>query len=158
MSEIKLVFRLISSILFNIISLATAAKLGQGNVFTGVCDSVHRGGVCMLGYHPPGADTASRSRHPPGVDTPPLEQTPPPQSRHPPWEADSGIRSTSDRYASYWNAFLFYSKHTLRGLYPNSIAIDSNQITAEAYHRNAFLLFCFSVANIIFKKCIFLTF
>ena len=36
---------------------------------------------------------------------------PPPQSRppgaDPPREADSGIRSMSGRYASYWNAFLF---------------------------------------------------
>ena len=46
-----------------------------------------------------------------GIPPPPLkEQTPlqeqtPSQSRHPP-EADSGIRSTSGRYASYWNAFL----------------------------------------------------
>ena len=75
----------------------------------------------MLGYHHPGT-RPPRSRHPP-------EQTPPPQSR-PPWsrpprtdtplppeqtppgtdtprEADSSIRSTSGRYASYWNAFLF---------------------------------------------------
>ena len=81
--------------------------------------------------HPPGADTSQeqtplgadaplgadtpRSRHPP-EQTPlqsrhTLEQTPP--SRHPPgadtpWEADSGIRSTSGQYASYWNAFLFF--------------------------------------------------
>ena len=51
---------------------------------------------------PPGADT------PPGADipqkqTPPKEQTPPPTH-----EADSGIRSTSGRYASYWNAFLIF--------------------------------------------------
>ena len=39
-------------------------------------------------------------------DVPPWEQTPP-RSRHPPREADSSIRSTSGRYASYWNAFLF---------------------------------------------------
>ena len=68
--------------------LPAATKLGQGNVFTGVCDSVHRGGClpqCMLGYHPA-----------------PLQQSwhPPPQ------EADCGIQSTSGRYASYWNAFL----------------------------------------------------
>ena len=37
--------------------LPPATKLGQGYVFTRVCDSVHRGGLpqCMLGY-PPGAD------------------------------------------------------------------------------------------------------
>ena len=41
---------------------------------------------------------------------PPQEQTPPgadtPQEQTPPREADTGIRSTSGRYASYWNAFL----------------------------------------------------
>ena len=79
--------------------LPPAMKLGQGYVFTGICDSVNRGGrlpQCMLGYTPsrsrhhppseqtaPGADTplgadipSPRSRHPPGADTPP-EQTPP---------------------------------------------------------------------------------
>ena len=43
---------------------------------------------CMLGYTPP------RTRPHLGADTPPRE-------------ADSSIRSTSGRYASYWNAFLF---------------------------------------------------
>ena len=81
--------------------LPAATKLGQGNVFTGVCDSVHRGGVCLSACwdtHPPGADTPG-SRHPPRPDTPlgadmPPEQTSPPGanppgantpgSRHPP--------------------------------------------------------------------------
>ena len=93
---------------------------------------------------PPGADTpleqifpradSPHSRHPPGADTP-QEQTPradTPWSRHPPWEqtppraepppeqthpqeADSSIWSTSGRYASYWNAFLF-EKHVSRML------------------------------------------
>ena len=61
------------------LSLPPATKLGQGYVFTGVCDSVNSGGClpqCMLGYHTP-----SGSR-PPGADTPPKvdtawEQTPP---------------------------------------------------------------------------------
>ena len=43
------------------------------------------------GRHPPGP-----GRHPPG-----------PGRHPPPREADSSIRSTSSRYASYWNAFLF---------------------------------------------------
>ena len=69
--------------------LPAATKLGQGNIFTGV--SLSTGGregclpQCMLGYTPPGADTPP---HPPG--------------------ADFSIRSTSGRYASYWNAFLFF--------------------------------------------------
>ena len=71
-------------------------------------------------YLPPPEQTPTWSRHPPradslGADTPLPEQTPPPRadtpswSRHPPPEADYGIRSTSGRYASYWNAFLFRS-------------------------------------------------
>ena len=76
-----------------------------------VIHSVHRGGGCLSacwdttppGADPPGADIP-QSRHPPGADTPPWSS--PPGSRHPPWEAHSSIRSTSGRYASYWNAFL----------------------------------------------------
>ena len=69
---------------------------GQGNIFTLVCHSVHKGGgvlpQCMLGYHPPRTRQPPRGQRPPGPDPPP--------------EADSSIRSTSGRYASYWNAFL----------------------------------------------------
>ena len=98
--------------------LPAATKLGQGNVFTGVCDSVNRGGLpqCMpprsshpppppvhapWSRHPPCMPPRSRhlpgSRHPPeqrpsGADTPPAADTPPgadpPGSRHPP-EADT---------------------------------------------------------------------
>ena len=70
-----------------IVLLPPTIKLGQGNIFTGVCDSVHRGGLpqCMLGYHTPGP-----GRHPP------------PQWSRAYWE----IRSISGWYASYWNAIL----------------------------------------------------
>ena len=59
------------------------------------------------GRHPP----PGPGRHPPWDQT----ETPPGPGRHPPpREADSSIRSTSGRYASYWNAFLLpvliYSK------------------------------------------------
>ena len=57
---------------------ARKRSLGQGNIFSSVCQeySVHRGGLpqCMLGYHPPGADTPP-TRHPPGPSTPPLGDT-----------------------------------------------------------------------------------
>ena len=72
---------------------------GQGNIFTPVCHSVHRGVVVShkaLRQNPP-----PRTRH----TTHPLDLTPPGQGTPP--EADSGIWSTSGRYASYWNAFLF---------------------------------------------------
>ena len=63
--------------------LPPATKLGQGYVFTGVCDSVHRVGVSAslhAGMPPaPGSRRPPRSRHPrlsweqthtPGADTP----------------------------------------------------------------------------------------
>ena len=61
---------------------------------------------------PSRADTP-RTRHPPGTRyTPWIRYTPglstPPRTKYTPQEADSGIRSTSGQYASYWNAFLFY--------------------------------------------------
>ena len=61
--------------------------------------SVHAG-IYSSGsrHHPSGADTP-RSRHPP-------EQTPLLGADTTPREADSSTRSTSGRYASYWNAFL----------------------------------------------------
>ena len=57
-------------------SLPPATKLGQGNIFTGVCDSVHREGLpqCMLGYHTPSLPPGS-GRHPP-------DQAPPPEAEH----------------------------------------------------------------------------
>ena len=102
--------------------LPAATKLGQGNVFTGVCDSVHGGGggylpQCMLGCQtPPGADIPPGADTPLGADTPreqtsPREQTPPPGADPlPGQEADASIRSMSSRYASYWNAFLFLNE------------------------------------------------
>ena len=52
------------------------------------------------GRHPP----RTRQTPPPWdqADTPPDQADPPPRR-----EADSSIRPTSGRYASYWNAFLF---------------------------------------------------
>ena len=96
-------------------SLLPATKLGQGYVFTGVCDSVHRGGVCLSACWdtttPPGANIPlgadipleqippgsrhsppPRSRHPPG-SRPPWEQTPPPLRSRPPQEQTPAPRS-----------------------------------------------------------------
>ena len=114
--------------------LPAATKLAQSNVFTGVCDSVNRGGVPgqvpprdhvppspqtrypptryspHLGQVPPG------TRYPPRPGTPPRARYSPPQTRntprtryHPPWDQvhPPQIQSMSGRYASYWNAFLF---------------------------------------------------
>ena len=70
--------------------LPPATKLGQGYVFTGVCDSVHRGGICLSACwnttppgsrHPP-EQTPPWSRHPLGTDTP--QSRHPFQSKHPP--------------------------------------------------------------------------
>ena len=85
--------------------LVPATKLRQGNVFTPVCHSFcsWRGCVSTSGpggrvvCHIPQADTPWADTHP-LVDSP-VWQTPPPCTVH-------GIRSTSGRCASYWNAFL----------------------------------------------------
>ena len=64
--------------------LPPGTKLGQGNVFTPVCHSVHGGG---LPHTHPWTDT--------------------PRADSPPCAVHAGIRSTSGRYVSYWNAILF---------------------------------------------------
>ena len=58
---------------------------------------------------PQSRHTLPRSRHPPARADTPHQSRHPPGSRHPPpgrscWE----IRSTRGRYASYWNAILYY--------------------------------------------------
>ena len=84
------------------LTIITARKrsLGQGNIFTPVCHSVH-GGEYLTRYPLPGTRCP-----PPGhqVHPPDTRYTPPgPQVHPPPCE----IRSTCGRYASYWNAILF---------------------------------------------------
>ena len=86
------------------------------------------------GRHPPDRPPRTRQtppgpgRHPPDqADTPRTRQTPPgPDTprpgRPPPQEADSSIRSTSGRYASYWNAFLFHWSLSLLNV---NITLDS---------------------------------
>ena len=90
------------------------------------------GGAVPDQVHPPGPGTPPRTRYPPGPGTPPRTRytprpgTPPrdqvhpprpgtlpqtrytPGTRYTPPAANSGIRSTIDRYASYWNAFLLH--------------------------------------------------
>ena len=65
-------------------------SFGQGNVFTRVCDSVHRGGAWSgtppPGRHPPRQAPPKAGTHPPGSPPPgrhPPRQAPPP-GRHPP--------------------------------------------------------------------------
>ena len=69
----------------------TACKrsLGQGNIFTPACHSVHRGGLLLGGCLVPGGLLSGRC----------LVETPP-----------DGY--CCGRYASYWNAFLFWWKNT----------------------------------------------
>ena len=90
-------------------------SLGQGNVFTPVCQSFCSQGEgclphCMLGHtlqaDTPG-QTSSLGRHPAPRLTPPHGQTPPPPGGY------YGIRSTSGRYACYFNAYLFWIFYTL---------------------------------------------
>ena len=108
-----------------VIFIFTARKrsLGQGNIFSSVCQEFCSRGSASVhaGTPPPEADTPSKSRHPsreqtlPGAGTPPGAGTSPgAETPHPhpeqtrPLGADTPlhsacweIRSTSGRYASY---------------------------------------------------------
>ena len=95
----KVMFLHVSVILF------TGGVSGQGEL-------PQAGRTPWAGRNPP-PDQADPPKPPPRPGRPPqIRQTPPPgrhpprPGRHPPREAESGIRSTSGRYASYWNAFL----------------------------------------------------
>ena len=90
--------------------LPPATKLRQGNVFTRVCDSVHRRGEgvfvreTLLDRDPPNRDP-SWTENPPRMDRdPPYGQKPPGQ--RPDRQKPPPCMVTSGRYASYWNAFL----------------------------------------------------
>ena len=77
-----------------VVFLLSAMKLGQGNIFTSVCQELCPRGVSAsvhAGIH------TSPDRHPPGLNTP----TPLPSAC---WDRHGYCRR---RYASYWNAFLF---------------------------------------------------
>ena len=51
--------------------LLAATKLGQGNVFTGICDSVHSGGVSASGADTPREQTPPGTKYTPqGLSTP----------------------------------------------------------------------------------------
>ena len=66
--------------------LPSTTKLGQGNVFTGICDSVNRGGSASVHAGmpppPPGADPPEQTHPPPGADTPSREEQTPPDTEH----------------------------------------------------------------------------
>ena len=89
----------------------------QGNVFTPVCHSVHRGtgsAQPLQMQTPQGWADPPRCRpprcRPCRVEQIPLDADPPdtdpPGLCRPPWMQTPAIRSTSGQYASYWNAYL----------------------------------------------------
>ena len=89
--------------------LPPATKLGQGNVFTGVCDSVHKGGgVCLSAcLFTPQEQTPS----PPPRSRPPRSR--PPWTRHPPRADPTPGAEHAGIYGqraggthTYWNAIL----------------------------------------------------
>ena len=84
-------------ILVRVVFLPPATKLGQGYVFTTVCDSVHgggyltwsggcawSGGVYLVRYPPQNQVHPLDQVHSPGPGTPPRDQVHPPGTRYPP--------------------------------------------------------------------------
>ena len=141
------------SILWSCCRLVPAAtKLGQGNVFTGVCDFVNRWGClpqCMLGYMPPQEQTP-----PLGADTP-LQQTPPssrhpprsrhPQSRHPPEQTPPSPQEQTPPADTPREQTLPPEQTPPREADSSSIRSTSGR---HASYWNAFLsLLCFSNVN-----------
>ena len=63
------------------LTLITARKrsLGQGNIFTPVCHSVHGGGEYLVGTPPGQVHPPGQVLHPPGQVHPPGRYTPPPR-------------------------------------------------------------------------------
>ena len=78
-------------------------KLGQGNVFTGTCDSVNRGvclGACWDSTHTPGPGTPPQDQAPPGPGIPLGPGTPPPGPGTPPDQAPPGTEHAG-RYSQH---------------------------------------------------------
>ena len=95
-------FNVVCSLRVKMVFLPPATKLGQGNAFTGVCDSVHMGwGLpqCMLGYPP--------------------EQTPPPSTEHAGryGQRAGGTHPTGTNKAvqAFWTHIPFYCSQTKFG-------------------------------------------
>ena len=101
-----------------VVITARKRSLGQGNIFTPVCHSVHRGGgstwpadtpleqtpsgtrytppdqVHPLEQTPPGPGTPPQADTPPGPGTPPGADTPPQDQVHPLWSKPPRTRYT----------------------------------------------------------------
>ena len=105
-------------------------------MFLQVCVCPQGGGClpqCMLGCQTPPeqadtpqdqADTPDQSDTPGPGRPPQTRQTPSGTRQTPPREAASSIRSTSGRYASHWNAFLFTSIVPLHFLHLKLISVS----------------------------------
>ena len=61
--------------------LLPTTKLGQGNIFTGICDSIHREGVCLGACWDTKPSLLGPDRHPPGLGRHPQDQAGTPQDQ-----------------------------------------------------------------------------
>ena len=79
-----------------------------GLVVDKIRELINKGGSASVhaGMPPPGPGRPPQTRQTPLGPGRPPDQADPPGPGRLPREADSSIRSTSGRYASYWNAFL----------------------------------------------------
>ena len=97
--------------LTRILFLPSATYLRQGNVFTPVCHSVHRGVYPSMHWdrHPPGRHipACTGADNPPGKHTPRADTHPSGRHHHPWADTPTGNGYCCGWYASYWNAFLF---------------------------------------------------
>ena len=97
---------IVAKVMFLQVSICPQGGRVSASVHAGMPDPPGPGTPLRPG-RPPNQAPPWDQADPPGPDRHPPDQADPPnQADMPPWEADSSIRSTSGRYASYWNAFL----------------------------------------------------
>ena len=92
-------------------------SLGQGNIFTPVCHSVHRGGGVPGRYTPPGQVHPPRQVHPPWTGTPPGQVYPPGQVHLPGRYTPLGRYTPSGRYTPPLDRYTPLGRYTPPGSY-----------------------------------------
>ena len=78
-------------------------------------------------WAPLGRENTPPTGRPPTRSRPPQSKPPPPPHQTPPREAHSSIRSTSGRYASYWNAFLYCLDFLIHQVSHSKMCFNTNK-------------------------------
>ena len=136
--KIRVVFSSFTST--KIALLPPATKLGQGYIFTRICDSVNKGGICLSAcwdtplqeQTPPGSRPPPRSRHPPEQTPPTRQEQTPPGTRQPPGaehagrygQRANGTHPTGMQSCYYWFPVVWFRLTSIWFLAQQSVSWD----------------------------------